>query len=93
MVFIPESRKEEGVIDEDAREKSAPGVVVPMPMLPPEFRTNFAPAYRRSPPVMVMPLAEESPPPARESPPLVNEEVADEVFCMLPPVMVMPEEE
>ena len=38
----------------------------------------------------VSPLAEARPPPARESPPLVNEEVADEVFCMLPPLMVSP---
>ena len=93
MVLMPESRMDEGVEADDAREKSAPGLVVPIPMLPPEFSTNLAPVYRRSPPVRVRPAEEESPPPARESPPLVNVEVADEVFCMLPPVMVSPLDE
>ena len=43
MVLIPESRIEDGVDAVEARERSAPGVVVPIPMLPPEFKTNFAP--------------------------------------------------
>ena len=80
MKFMPERRILAGVDALDARENNAPGVVVPTPILPPEFKTNFAPVYRRSPPVRVTPLAEASPPPARESPPLVNEEVAEDVF-------------
>ena len=43
MVLIPESSMDEGVDALDARENNAPGVVVPMPMLPPELSTNFAP--------------------------------------------------
>ena len=43
MKFMPERRIEEGVDAEDARENNAPGVVEPIPMLPPEFNTNRAP--------------------------------------------------
>ena len=90
MKFKPERRMDAGVDADEARENKAPGVVVPMPMLPPELSTNRAPVYRRSPPVMVRPLAEARPPPATESPPLVNVDVAEDVFCMPPAVMVSP---
>ena len=43
MVLMPERRMEEGVDAEDAKENKAPRVVEPIPMLPPEFKTNFAP--------------------------------------------------
>ena len=33
---------EDGVDAVDAKENNAPGVVEPIPMLPPEFKTNFA---------------------------------------------------
>ena len=43
MKFMPERRILAGVDALDARENNAPGVVVPTPILPPEFKTNFAP--------------------------------------------------
>ena len=43
MVLIPERSMEDGVDAVDAKENNAPGVVEPIPMLPLELRTNFAP--------------------------------------------------